>query len=154
MFLILWPRHHQGPTGRFFYIRRVCVGYWKKVELRAGSSSVEIFNLVPGFPIYAWEYPGILGISGWCPRIPSRACQPIIKIARSLQKCVFCDKYKISWFDGLPFRINTTYMVGPFPNIGYLWERINKGGKVGIFDLGACEVARSLQARLVGSHGF
>ena len=30
----------------------------------------------------------------------------------------------------------------------------NKGGKVGIFDLGACEVARSLQARLAGSHGF
>ena len=85
--------NHQGPTGRFFYIRRVCVGYWKKVELQAGSSSVEIFNLVPGFPIYAWEYPGILGISGWCPRIPSRACQAIFKIARSLRKYVFCDKY-------------------------------------------------------------
>ena len=25
---------------------------------------------------------------------------------------------------------------------------------MGIFDLGACEVARSLQARLAGSHGF
>ena len=88
------------------------------------------------------------------PRIPRGACKPIFTFTRSLQKRVFRDKFRIHWFDGLPFRISTTYMVGSFTNIGYLWERINKGGKVGIFDLGACEVAWSLQARLTGLHGF
>ena len=88
------------------------------------------------------------------PRIPPGACQPIFMFARSLQKRVFCNKFRIHWFDGLPFRISTTYILGSFTNIGYLRERLNKGGKVGIFDLGACEVAQSLQARLAGSHRF
>ena len=33
-------------------------------------------------------------------------------------------------------------------------KELIRGEKVGIFDLGACEVARSLQARLAGLHGF
>ena len=47
-------------------------------------------------------------------------------------------------------------MVGAFPKIGFhISEKESiRGKKVGIFDLGACEVARSLQARLAGSHGF
>ena len=39
--------------------------------------------------------------------------------ACKVQRRVFCNKFWISWFDGLPFRINTTYMVGAFPNIQY-----------------------------------
>ena len=54
-------------------------------------------------------------------------------LARSLQKHVHRDKFRIHWFDGFPFRITTTYLVGSFTNIGYLWERINKGGKSGYF---------------------
>ena len=54
------------------------------------------------------------------PRIPPGACQPIFMFARSLQKRVFCDKFRNHWFDGVPFRISTTYMVGSFTNIGYL----------------------------------
>ena len=53
--------------------------------------------------------------------------------ARSLQKRVLGKKFQIHWFDGLPFRISTNYMMGSFTNIGYLWERINKGGKSGYF---------------------
>ena len=48
-------------------------------------------------------------------------------------------------------------MAVALPNIQchtYLRERIKKGKNVGAFDLGACEAARSQQARLVGLHGF
>ena len=42
-----------------------------------------------------------------------------------------------------------------FPNIGYhISEKELIRGKMGIFHLGACEVARSLQARLVGLDGL
>ena len=50
------------------------------------------------------------------PRIPPGACQPIFMFARSLQKRVL----QIRWFDGLPFRISTNYMMGSFTIIGYL----------------------------------
>ena len=33
-------------------------------------------------------------------------------------------------------------------------KELIRGKNAGVFDLGACEVARSLQARLAGSHGF
>ena len=74
----------------------------------------------------------------------------------SERKCVFGDKfYMVNWFDGLPFRIKTTKMAGAVPSIGYHFsEKESIKEKVGIFYLGACEVARSLQARLAGSHGF
>ena len=49
---------------------------------------------------------------------PPRACQPIFMFARSLQNRVFRGKFRIHWFDGLPFRISTTYMVGSLTNIG------------------------------------
>ena len=40
-------------------------------------------------------------------------------------------------------------MVVAFPNIGYhIFEKNLIREKMGIFDLGACEIARSLQARL------
>ena len=45
-------------------------------------------------------------------------------------------------------------MVDSFANFDISEKELIKGGKVGIFYLGACEVARSLQARLAGSHGF
>ena len=47
-------------------------------------------------------------------------------------------------------------MAGALPNIGFhiSGKELIKGENVGLFDLGACEVARSLQAKLVGSHGF
>ena len=74
----------------------------------------------------------------------------------SERKCVFGDKfYTVNWFDGLPFRIKTTKIAGAIPTTGYHYsEKELKKEKVGIFYLGACEVARSLQARLAGSHGF
>ena len=57
--------------------------------------------------------------------------------------------------DDLPFRIKTINKVVAFPNIGYhISERIDKGKKMGIFHLGACEVAGSLQARLGGLDGL
>ena len=101
-----------------------------------------------------WELKAALCSNVPGPRIPPGACQLIFMFERSLQNRVFRNKFQIHWFDGLPFKMSTTYILGSFTNIGYLWERINKGGKVGIFDPGACEVARSLQARLAGSHGF
>ena len=59
---------------------------------------------------------------GWGPgpRIPPGACQPIYMFARSLQKRVLREKFQIRWFDGLPFRISTNYMMGSFTIIGYL----------------------------------
>ena len=47
-------------------------------------------------------------------------------------------------------------MAAALPNIGFHTseKELIRGKNVGVFDLGACEVARSLQARLVGSHGF
>ena len=50
--------------------------------------------------------------------IPPRSLPAEFKFAWSLQKRVFRNKFWTTWFDGLPFRINTTYMVGPFPHIG------------------------------------
>ena len=42
-------------------------------------------------------------------------------------------------------------MVVAFPNIGYhISEKESLRGKMGIFDLGACQVARSLLVRLAG----
>ena len=58
------------------------------------------------------------GEGGPGPRITPGACQLIFKVARSLQKRVFCDNFKIGWFDGLTFRIKTTNKAGAFPNIG------------------------------------
>ena len=54
------------------------------------------------------------------PRIPPGACQPIFMFERSLQNCVFRNKFRIHWFDGLPFKMSTTYILGSFTNIGYL----------------------------------
>ena len=45
-------------------------------------------------------------------------------------------------------------MAGALPNIRYHIISHHKGKNVGVFDFGAREVARSLQARLAGSHGF
>ena len=46
-------------------------------------------------------------------------------------------------------------MVVIFPNIGYhISEKELIREKMGILDLGACEVARSMQARLAASPGF
>ena len=46
-------------------------------------------------------------------------------------------------------------MAGAVPTIGYHFsEKELIKEKVGIFYPGACEVARSLQARLAGSHRF
>ena len=46
-------------------------------------------------------------------------------------------------------------MVVAFPNIGYhISEKELIKGKRGIFDLGACEVTQSLQARLAGLDGL
>ena len=47
-------------------------------------------------------------------------------------------------------------MAGALPNIGYhiSEKELIRGKNVGVFDLGACKVARSLQARLAGLHGF
>ena len=103
-----------------------------------------------------WKRPQIghkcsvlaIGSRGPGPRIPPRACQPIFMFARSLQKRVLREKFQIRWFDGLPFRISTNYMMGSFTIIGYLWERINKGGKWVILIL---EPARLLGACKPGS---
>ena len=47
-------------------------------------------------------------------------------------------------------------MAGALPNIGYhiSEKELIRVKNVVVFDLGACEVARSLQASLAGSHGF
>ena len=66
------------------------------------------------------------------------------------RKRVFCDRfYMINWFDGLSFRIKTTNMAADLPNIGYHIPKkeLIRGKNAGVFDLGACEVARSLQAK-------
>ena len=45
----------------------------------------------------------------------------------SERKRVFCDKfYMVNWFDGLPFRIKTTIMVGAVPTIGYHFSEKEK----------------------------
>ena len=51
----------------------------------------------------------------------------------------------------LSFRIKTINMVFAFLNVGYC---ISEKESIREKNLGACEVARSLQARLAGSHGF
>ena len=55
----------------------------------AKSSNAQQFGLLPT------KLSIIFG--GSCPgsRIPSGACQPKFKVARSLRKCVFCDKFEI-----------------------------------------------------------
>ena len=47
-------------------------------------------------------------------------------------------------------------MARALPNIGYHIsdKKCNREKNVGVFDLGACEVARSMQARLAASPGF
>ena len=47
-------------------------------------------------------------------------------------------------------------MAGALTNIGYhvSEKKLSWGKDVDVFDLGACKIARSLQARLAGSHGF
>ena len=47
-------------------------------------------------------------------------------------------------------------MSGAFPNTGYhnSEKELIRGNKVGIFDLGVCEVARSLQPQVAGSNGL
>ena len=91
-------------------------------------------------------------LDGGCPgsRIPSGACQPKFKVARSLRKCVFCDKFEIVGLLVFPSELRQPTWQLLFPIFDVIrWEK-----NVGAFDLGACEVARSLQARLAGSHGF
>ena len=81
-------------------------------------------------------------------RICPGACQPVCQFAWSLQKHVFCDKFWSSWFDGLPFRIKYNLHGGCFSQYFISEKDLKRGKKEGIFYLGACEVARSLQARL------
>ena len=67
-------------------------------------------------------------------RILPGACQPIFKVAKSLRKRIFCAKFLISWFCGLPFRIRTTNMAGAFPNIWYhICEKELMTGKTWVF---------------------
>ena len=75
--------------------------------LDIGFALSELLNLI------GHQQPG--------PRIPTGACQPIFNVAGSSErKRVLCDKfYMVNWFDGLPFRIKTTNMVGAVSTIGY-----------------------------------
>ena len=54
-----------------------------------------------------------------------------------------------------PLGFRTTNMAGALPNIGYhISEKELIREKMGIFDLGACEVARSLQTKFAGLDGL
>ena len=98
-------------------------------------------------------------LDGGCPgsRIPSGACQPKFKVARSLRKCVFCDKFEIVGLIFFPSELRqpTWRLLFPIFDVIHISEKeLRMEKNVGAFNLGACEVARSLQARLAGSHGF
>ena len=128
-------------AGQVHRVRHIISQQWiRKYSL---GLLLPVPGTYPGFHVSKKHKPG--------PRIPPGACQLIFKVARSLQKRVFCDNFKIGWFDGLTFRIKTTNKAGGFPNFE---KELIRGKKVGIFYLGACDVTRSLQARLAGSHGF
>ena len=94
-----------------------------------------------------------------CPgsRIPSGTCQPKFKVAQSLRKCVICDKFEIVGLMVFPSELRqpTWRLLFPTFDVIHISEKeLRREKNVGAFDLGACEVARSLQARLAGSHGF
>ena len=58
-----------------------------------------------------------------------------------------------SWFDGLPLRVKkqlTWQVLSPILDFSSLKKKLKRGKNVGIFYLGACQVAQSLQARLAG----
>ena len=108
-----------------------------------GHSPIKFFGL-PAF----WSHGS---------RIPSGACQPKFKVARSLRKCVFCDKFEIVGLMVFPSELRQPTCRLPFPifNVIHISEKeLRREKNVGAFNLGACEVARSLQARLTGLHGF
>ena len=82
--------------------------------------------------------------------------EPASRFSSLLGACknaYFATSFEVVGLMAFSSEKNTTFMVGAFPNIISL-KKNQKGRKAGIFDLGACEVARSLQARLAGSHGF
>ena len=90
-------------------------------------------------------------------RIPSGACQPKFKVARNLRKRVFCNRFKLVSLMAFPseLRQTTWRVLFSILNIIHISEKeLIREKDVGAFDLGACEAARSLQARLAGSHGF
>ena len=74
---------------------------------------------------------------------PPEPASQNLRLLGACENAYFATSFKLghSWFDGVPFRINTTNMAGALPILG-------------VYNLGACEVAGSLQARLAGSHGF
>ena len=96
-----------------------------------------------------WARPGS--------RIPSGACKQKFKVARSVRKCVFCNKFEIVGLMVFPSELRQPtwrLLFTIFDVIHMSEEELRREKNVGAFDLGACEVARSLQARLAGSHGF
>ena len=75
----------------------------------------------------------------------------------SLHACIFCDKFEIVGLMVFPSELRQPtwrLLFTIFDVIHMSEEELRREKNVGAFDLEACEVAQSLQARLAGSHGF